>query len=57
MLAQAKDFPGVTGAITMDKNRNASKAAVIVQMTKNDKGEVLPKYVASVSPDKEAAKK
>ena len=57
VLAQAKDFPGVTGAITMDKNRNASKAAVIVQMTKNDKGEVLPKYVASVSPDKEAAKK
>jgi hypothetical protein len=41
----------------MDKNRNASKAAVIVQMTKNDKGEVLPKYVASVAPDKDAAKK
>jgi branched-chain amino acid transport system substrate-binding protein len=57
VLAQAKDFPGVTGAITMDKNRNASKAAVIVQMTKNDKGEVLPKYVASVAPDKDAAKK
>ena len=56
-IAQTKAFAGVTGAITMDKNRNASKAAVIVQMTKNDKGEVLPKYVASVAPDKDAAKK
>jgi len=57
VLAAAKDFPGVTGAITMDKNRNASKSAVIVQMAKNDKGDVTPKYVASVAPDKDAAKK
>ena len=29
-IAAEKDFPGVTGTITMDANRNASKPAVIV---------------------------
>ena len=29
-LAATKDFPGVTGKITIDANRNASKSAVIL---------------------------
>jgi branched-chain amino acid transport system substrate-binding protein len=31
-LAAVKDFDGVTGKITMDQDRNASKAAVILQV-------------------------
>lgn len=50
-IAATSGFPGVTGAITMDKNRNATKSAVIVELVKNDNNEVLPKYVASVAPD------
>jgi branched-chain amino acid transport system substrate-binding protein len=56
-IAATTNFPGVTGNISIDKNRNASKAAVIVQMAKNAKGEVAPKFVASVAPEKEAPKK
>lgn len=35
-LAQTKDFPGVTGNITIDANRNASKPAVVLQIQGND---------------------
>lgn len=45
VLAKTKDFPAITGKITLDQNRNASKAAVILAI---DKGEV--KYVESVLP-------
>jgi len=31
-LAQTKDFPGVTGMITIDKNRNASKPGVVLKI-------------------------
>ena len=31
-IAATKDFPGVTGNITIDVNRNASKAAVVVKV-------------------------
>jgi len=31
-LAQTKDFPGVTGNITIDKNRNAVKPGVVLQI-------------------------
>src|SRR6266850_104147 len=31
-LAQTKDFPGVTGVISMDANRNAVKPAVILEL-------------------------
>ncbi len=31
-LATTKDFPGVSGKITIDKDRNASKPAVVVQI-------------------------
>lgn len=56
-IAAMKDYPGVTGAITIDKDRNARKAAVIVQLAKTDTGEVAPKYVTSVLPDAEPAPK
>ena len=31
-LAATKDFPGVTGNITIDADRNASKPAVIIEI-------------------------
>ncbi len=44
-IADSKGFQGVTGAITIDKNRNASKAAVVVQMQGGK-----PVFVASIEP-------
>src|SRR5688572_1328762 len=44
-IAATKDFPGVTGLITLDANRDAQKQAVVVQM-KGGK----PRYVATVVP-------
>jgi branched-chain amino acid transport system substrate-binding protein len=44
-LAQTKDFPGVTGDITIDENRNAKKPAVVLQI----KGQSY-QYVATVAP-------
>jgi branched-chain amino acid transport system substrate-binding protein len=44
-LAATKDFEGVTGVTTMDKDRNASKAAVVI-MVKDGKF----KFVESVAP-------
>ena len=35
-LAQTKNFPGVTGEITIDENRNASKSAVVLQVKGNE---------------------
>ncbi len=45
-LAQTKNFPGVTGVITIDADRNANKAAVVVEVTKAG-----PKFVESVPAD------
>lgn len=44
-LAQTKDFPGATGRITLDANRDAQKPAVILQI-KGGK----PIYATSVAP-------
>ncbi len=44
-IAATKDFPGVTGKISIDENRNARKSAVILEM----KGGI-PTFVASVEP-------
>jgi branched-chain amino acid transport system substrate-binding protein len=44
-LAATKDFEGVTGATTMDKDRNATKAAVVI-MVKDGKF----KFVETVAP-------
>lgn len=50
-LAATKGFKGVTGDITIDSKRNATKALVIVQMKKNADDSVTPSYVAGVEPD------
>lgn len=44
-IAATKDFKGVTGTITIDKDRNAVKPAVMLEI----KGGV-PKYVATIQP-------
>lgn len=44
-LAQTKDFPGVTGKITIDADRNAVKPAVVLQV----KGKEF-KYVQTIQP-------
>jgi branched-chain amino acid transport system substrate-binding protein len=31
-LAQTKDFPGITGTITLDANRDAVKSAVVLEV-------------------------
>jgi len=31
-IAATKDYPGVTGVITLDENRNASKSAVVIEI-------------------------
>lgn len=44
-LASTKDFHGVTGTISIDKNRNAKKPAVVLKI---ENGE--PSYAATVEP-------
>jgi len=44
-LAKTKDFDGVTGKITIDKDRNAVKPAVILEMKKG-----VPTYVTTIQP-------
>jgi branched-chain amino acid transport system substrate-binding protein len=44
-IAETKDFPGVTGKITIDAGRNAKKSAVVVEV----KGG-LPVYVTTIEP-------
>ena len=44
-LAETKDFEGVTGKITMDKNRDAHKSAVVIKI-EGGKG----KYESTVEP-------
>lgn len=47
-IAATKNFPGVTGKITIDADRNARKGAVIVEMN----GKPLePKFTARVEPE------
>jgi branched-chain amino acid transport system substrate-binding protein len=46
-IAATKDFPGVTGTITIDAQRNAQKAAVVLEM-KNG----VPAYVTTIEPPK-----
>jgi branched-chain amino acid transport system substrate-binding protein len=47
-IASTKDFPGVTGVITIDENRDAKKAAVVVKMSGNPLG---PKFQATITPE------
>jgi branched-chain amino acid transport system substrate-binding protein len=46
-IAATKDFKGVTGVITIDKDRNAKKSAVVVKMTGG-----VPRYAATIEPPK-----
>lgn len=46
-IAATKDFGGVTGNITIDANRNATKSAVVVEMAGNPP---TPTYVTTVAP-------
>jgi branched-chain amino acid transport system substrate-binding protein len=45
-IAATKDFPGVTGRITIDAQRNAKKDAVVLEVVNG-----VPKYNATVSPE------
>lgn len=45
-LAATRDFPAVTGAITIDADRNASKSAVVLEYSNGQ-----PHYVARFEPD------
>jgi branched-chain amino acid transport system substrate-binding protein len=47
-IADTKDFAGVTGKITINSNRDATKSAVVVEMTGNPPE---PKYVTTVTPE------
>jgi branched-chain amino acid transport system substrate-binding protein len=52
-LAETKDFPGITGIISMDQNRNAVKSAVVLKLqdTKYVYQETIqPEKVAVASP-------
>jgi len=44
-IEQTKDFPGVTGVITLDADHNAVKSAVVLGIEKN-----AQKYVTTVNP-------
>jgi branched-chain amino acid transport system substrate-binding protein len=44
-IAQTKDFPGVTGKITLDKDRNAVKPAVVLQVKEGKLN-----YVETITP-------
>ena len=44
-IAQTKDFPGVTGKITLNEQRNAVKAAVVVKVDGTNN-----KYVTTINP-------
>jgi branched-chain amino acid transport system substrate-binding protein len=44
-LASVKNYPGVTGNITINEKRNATKAAVVLQVENNQ-----AKFVTTVPP-------
>src|SRR5262249_48661688 len=45
LIAGLKDYPGVTGVITLDKNRNASKPAMVISIKDGKKV-----YATTVNP-------
>jgi branched-chain amino acid transport system substrate-binding protein len=47
-IAATKDFAGVTGNITINANRDATKSAVVVEMAGDPPS---PKYVTTVTPE------
>jgi branched-chain amino acid transport system substrate-binding protein len=54
-LAETKDYPGVTGNITLDKNRNPLKPAVVLRVGKGGKYEFVTKiYPEGMKPETSA---
>jgi len=49
-LAQTKNYRGVTGDITMDENRNASKPAVVLKIAKGGKYEFTARILPEGAP-------
>ena len=49
-VAATRDFPGVTGLISIDAERNARKPAVVLEMRKGADGRILPAYVTTIQP-------
>jgi branched-chain amino acid transport system substrate-binding protein len=49
-LAATRDFPGVTGRISIDAARNPTKPAVVLEMRRDAQGRILPAYVTTIAP-------
>ena len=49
-LAATEGFPGATGTISFDANRNARKPAVVLEMKRAEDGRILPAYVTAIEP-------
>ncbi|HGP4983558.1 TPA: hypothetical protein ACLNKM_003695, partial [Vibrio cholerae O1] len=49
-IAETRKFPGVTGVITIDKDRNAEKSAVVVEMKRDASGNLVPLFVTTIEP-------
>jgi branched-chain amino acid transport system substrate-binding protein len=54
-LAQTKNYPGVTGDISMDENRNATKPAVVLRIGKGGKYEFAGRVMPDVALAQSAA--
>jgi branched-chain amino acid transport system substrate-binding protein len=50
-IAATANFSGVTGVISIDKNRDATKSAVMVEMKKVSEGQFAPRYVTTIAPN------
>ena len=49
-LAATKNFPGASGTITIDENRNAQKPIVILQIVPGSAPAQRTKFVTSIKP-------
>ncbi len=49
-IAATRNFKGVTGTISLDENRDATKSAVVVQMRRDAGGKLVPMYAATIEP-------
>jgi branched-chain amino acid transport system substrate-binding protein len=49
-VAATRDFPGVTGLISLDAERNARKPAVVLEMRRAPDGRILPAYLTTIEP-------
>ena len=49
-LAATEGFVGSTGTISFDRDRNARKPAVVVEMKRAEDGRILPTFVTAIQP-------